>query len=69
MAVASYEVVPRRDGWSIRGDEGTGGDYATKEAAFEAIVLAASNAIKEGHAVQISVPGRDAGDKPSLGAH
>ena len=39
-------------------------DYATKEAAFEAAVAAASLAIKEGHEVHVSVPGRD-GEVPS----
>jgi hypothetical protein len=32
------------------------GEYATKEAAFEAAVAAASLAIKQGHEVSISVP-------------
>ncbi|HZP79485.1 MAG TPA: DUF2188 domain-containing protein [Pseudolabrys sp.] len=68
MSVAAYEVVSKGGGWAIKEQGGTKGDYATKEAAFEAIVIAASNAIKSGDEVQISVPGRQAGGKPSLGA-
>ena len=41
---------------------------ATKEAAFEAAVAAASLAIREGHEVHISVPGRTSGNQTALGA-
>ena len=34
------------------------GEYATKEAAFESAVAAASLAIREGHEVHVSVPSR-----------
>jgi len=43
-------------------------DYETKEAAFEAAVAAASLAIRQGHEVHLSIPGRDAGNKTALGA-
>jgi len=42
--------------------------YATKEAAFEAAVAAASLAIREGHEVHISVPDRSSGNQTALGA-
>ncbi len=44
------------------------GVYATKEAAFEAAAIAASNAIKEGHGITITVPGADETGEPALGA-
>ena len=44
-------------------------DYETKEAAFEAAVAAASLAIRQGHEVHVSVPGRDAGNRTALGAN
>jgi len=43
-------------------------DYATKEAAFEAAVAAASLAIREGHEIHVSAPGREAGNTTALGA-
>ena len=46
--------------WAIRHDVRLSGDYATKEAAFEAAVTPASNAIKQGHLVTISVEGTKA---------
>ncbi|MET4329655.1 phosphotransferase system HPr-like phosphotransfer protein [Bradyrhizobium sp. i1.15.2] len=36
--------------------------YSTKEAAFESAVAAASLALREGHEVHVSVPGREAGE-------
>ena len=64
---AIYRVVPFREGWGI--DEGNDivGPYATKEAAFEAAAMAATNAIKLGHEVNLTVPGREAGES-ALGA-
>lgn len=43
-------------------------EYATKEAAFEAAVAAASVAIRQGHEIVVSVPGYEAGNKTVLGA-
>jgi hypothetical protein len=48
---------PRRSGnnqWSILHDGNAEGEYATKEAAFESAVAAASLAIREGHEVKLS---------------
>ena len=67
MAEANYSVVPNGDGWSVEHDGDLTGAYATKEAAFEAVAAAAANAIKSGHRISISVPGRESGDKTALG--
>ncbi|MCS0501233.1 DUF2188 domain-containing protein [Ancylobacter mangrovi] len=43
--------------WHVERNGETSIPYATKEAAFEAAVAAASNAIRNGHEVVIVVPG------------
>ena len=68
MGLASYKITPRGEGWGVDHDGTVAGDYVTKEAAFEAAVAAASNAIKDGHEVRVLVPGKAADGKPSLGA-
>jgi hypothetical protein len=68
MGLASYEVREKGKSWTVLHDGAANGEYATKEAAFEAAVGAASVAIREGHEVQVSVPGREAGNKTTLGA-
>jgi hypothetical protein len=60
MGMAAYRIVRVTDGWGVDHDGSTQGPYETKEAAFEATIMAASNAMREGHAVQISAPGREA---------
>lgn len=55
-----------KDGWGVSHDGAISGSYMTKEAAFEAAVGPASNAIKDGHAVQITVEG-SAANEPALG--
>jgi hypothetical protein len=67
MGVASYTIVPNENGWGVAHDGRVAGSYATKEAAFEAAVGPASNAIKQGHEVRIVVTG-SGGDTPALGA-
>jgi hypothetical protein len=62
MGLAQYSVVAAGNGWTILHDGDVTNTYATKEAAFEAAVVAASLAIREGHEVHVSVPGREAGD-------
>jgi hypothetical protein len=62
MGLAQYAVVAAGNGWTILHDGNVANSYATKEAAFEAAVVAASLAIREGHEVHVSVPGREAGD-------
>ena len=48
--------------------DGAANEYASKEAAFESAVAAASLALREGHEIHVSVPGRDAGNMTALGA-
>lgn len=55
--MASYEVVERGRFWMVLHDGKADNEYATKEAAFEAAVGAASVAIREGHEVHISIFG------------
>jgi hypothetical protein len=59
MGLAEYKILPRGEGWTIQHDGAAPNDYATKEAAFEAAVGAASLAIREGHEVRVTVPGRE----------
>jgi hypothetical protein len=66
MALASYRIIRNGDGWGIDHDGRIAGSYATKEAAFEAAVAPASNAIKLGHEVRITVQG-SAASEPALG--
>ena len=61
-----YSIVSMNgSGWAIRHDGKLTGSYATKQAAFEAAVAPASDAVKEGHAVTISVEGSE-GLQPML---
>lgn len=62
MSNETYQVVRQGKNWAIDHDGRLEGDYATKEAAFEAIVAAASNAIKDGNGIAIKVPERVAGE-------
>jgi hypothetical protein len=61
MGQANYRVVPGPDGFCVEHEGHRTGGYATREAAFEAVVGPASNAIKEGHDVRIEVPRAGAG--------
>jgi hypothetical protein len=65
MQIARYRIIAAGDEWTVDADGDRKGSYATKEAALEAAVSAASNAIKLGHGVEISVPG--ATGEPSIG--
>jgi len=56
MGHAIYTVTSTEKGWTVLHDGQPEGDYATKEAAFEAAIAAASLAIREGHEVQVSAP-------------
>jgi hypothetical protein len=66
MTQAVYKIVAHSGGWSIMHDGEFSGDYLTKEAAFEAVLGPASNAIKTGQAVTITVPASESGE-PALG--
>lgn len=56
--IANYRVVQKGEAWAVEHDGQMEGDYATKEAAFEAIIWAASLSIMDGIGVQIDVPSR-----------
>lgn len=60
MGQAIYKIVPYEGGWGVAHDGATAGPYATKEAAFEATAAAASIAMHDGHAIEITAPGREA---------
>ena len=62
MGLAQYSVVAVGKQWSVLHDGNVHGDYATKESAFESAAAAASLAIRQGHEVHLSVPGRQEGE-------
>ena len=62
MGLAQYSIVSAQDQWSVLHDGKCEGEYATKEAAFESAVAAASLAVRQGHEVHLSVPGREEGE-------
>jgi hypothetical protein len=64
MGLASYEIIGTDAEWRVRHDGKA--ENETKEAAFEAVVAAASLALRQGHEVRISAPGRGlaSGSKP-----
>jgi len=62
MGLAQYAIVPVEDEWGVLHDGDVKSKYATKEAAFESAVAAASLAIRQRHEVHVSVPGREAGE-------
>jgi hypothetical protein len=66
MGLASYEVIGDDAEWRVRHDGKAENVYQTKEAAFEAAVVAASLALRQGHEVRVSAPGRGlaSGSKP-----
>ncbi|MPT24872.1 MAG: hypothetical protein E2577_18940 [Starkeya sp.] len=54
---ATYVLTGREGVWRVETDGEAGMAYASKEAAFEAAVAAATNAIRDGYDVTITVPG------------
>lgn len=66
MGLAAYAVKRIEDGWGVEHDGRVEGSYLSKESAFEAIAMAASNSIKDGHEIRITVPGR-IGNEAALG--
>ena len=59
MGRVIYRVIPYEDAWGVEHDGGIAGPYVSKEAAFEAAVGPATNAIKLGDEVDIRVPGAE----------
>ncbi len=55
---AQYSIVPNGDHWGVLHDGTIEGDFATKEAAFEAASMAASLSIIAGHEIHIMRAGR-----------
>jgi len=62
MGLATYAVIDHTSKWVVLHDGEPEGDFSTKEAAFEAAIAAASLAVREGHEVHVSVPGRKSGE-------
>lgn len=58
MGLASYEIVGDAGEWRVTHDGRAENVYETKEAAFEAAVAAASLALRQGHEVRVTAPGR-----------
>jgi len=63
MGLAQYAIVAVGDQWGVLHDGDVKSQYATKEAAFESAAAAASLAIRQGHEVHLSVPGKDEGEQ------
>jgi hypothetical protein len=59
MGLANYEIVGSAGEWKVRHDGRAENVYQTKESAFEAAVAAASLALRQGHEVRVSAPGRE----------
>ena len=58
MGLAAYDIVGDNAEWRVKHDGKAENVYETKEAAFEAAVAAASLALRQGHEVRVTVPGR-----------
>ncbi|TYM00104.1 hypothetical protein FXB40_00855 [Bradyrhizobium rifense] len=56
MGLAAYDIVGGAGEWHVRHDGESKNTYETKEAAFEAAVVAASLALRQGHGVTLTVP-------------
>jgi hypothetical protein len=62
MTIETYKIVQSGGSWAVNHDGHLEGDYATKEAAFESAAAAASNAIKDGVGIAITVDPRAPGE-------
>jgi len=67
MQTESYEIVSSEAGWVVSHNGADGMAYASKEAAFEAAVAAASNAVRAGSDVSIVVQGTRAKERALSG--
>lgn len=65
---ANYNIVRNGNGWAVNHDGTLEGEYETKEAAFESAAIAASNAIKLGYGVAVTVEPRTA-DEAAVKTH
>ena len=57
MGLAQYRISGTAGTWTVEHDGKSPNDYATKEAAFEAAMAAASLALRQG----LTAPGSEAG--------
>ena len=62
MSTETYNIVRDGKSWAVNHDGVLEGDYATKEAAFKSAAAAASNAIKDGVGIAITVEPRNPGE-------
>lgn len=67
MGFANYKIFGVPGAWHVDHDGKAPNTYATKEAAFEAAVAAASLALRQGHEVSVSAPASD-GTEATTGA-
>jgi hypothetical protein len=65
--IETYKIVRRGKNWVVDHGGQLEGDYATKEGAFESAAMAASNAIKDGVGISITVPAREPGETAAGG--
>jgi hypothetical protein len=56
MGIAKYEIFGTEGTWRGHHDGKAENEYATKEAAFEAEIAAASLALRQGHEVTVIAP-------------
>jgi predicted kinase len=66
MGVARYGIFGAEGAWQIRHDGKADNKYATKEAAFEAAIAAASLALRQGHEVVVTAPRSGQDRAPAL---
>jgi hypothetical protein len=62
MGLGRDVIVGKPGEWHAEHDGKAAHTYATKEAAFEASVAAASLAMRQGHEIMITTPGTPEGD-------
>jgi hypothetical protein len=55
MALTRFNVAPDDNGWKVDTNDGASGPYLTREAAFEAVIGPASNALKQGDEIRIVI--------------
>jgi hypothetical protein len=56
MGITNFEISGSKGAWRVRHNGKTGYEYATREAAFQAAIAAASHALREGHDVTVTAP-------------